>query len=698
MSPINKYKIYLNIAFIFYFFALFFLSLSIAQSEDSNNIDVNADEIEILDDGNKINARGNIVIKTEEFLSTSDNFIYDKIEERVNTSGNIIVKYNLENHYFFDEFVSDKEFNSASGTNTKIRLNDGARIVGTSFLRTNSNINVINNAIYTPCIKEKYLLKNCPGWKLNAKKVIHDVEKQNIYYEGAILSILNIPILYTPYFSHPDPTVKKRSGLLMPTVSSDNNLGNTFSIPYFYNISSNYDLTITPTFQSKIDDYYSLNYRHLTKNHNLNIDTSITDNDSKTGTKNHIFVNGIIKNPYGKFNYKVETSNNDTYLRKNQINQQTIFTSGLNFTKEMDNSYLDFSSYVYKHLNNSEKQKWEYVYPNINYDIYRYEDPITKTNWRINNSILNYRTIDKNYNQQLSSEIFSNKIRISRQTGLKFENTIQNRLVYFKNSINDFNQVRVFPQISSKISYPLSKISKNWTELIVPTIMPILAPYNNYTGAQSISSGNIFSLNRATSLYQWESGPRVNYGINWLINNDSFSITSSLGQSIRFNKKDTINESYTISNYHIGNTFDYRGVGYIKTDLTIDRDLLYLKDNNVNSSINYGKLKFAFDYDYESSNKVKTTEQISVGAKVNFYKDTHLIMSTRKNLMSDKSIGKAFGLHYENDCLAINFDYFRDFTYTDDLKNSGGFSFTITLKPFGSTKQAGKVRNFGPSL
>ena len=44
----------------------------------------------------------------------------------------------------------------------------------------------------------------------------------------------------------------------MPTISSDNNLGNTFSIPYFYNISSNYDLTITPTFQSKADNYYTL--------------------------------------------------------------------------------------------------------------------------------------------------------------------------------------------------------------------------------------------------------------------------------------------------------------------------------------------------------------------------------------------------------------------------------------------------------
>jgi LPS-assembly protein len=693
MNSINNYKLYLRIIFVVYCLILSALGFKIAQSENSE-IEITADKIEVLKDDNKINATGNIIIQTEEFLSTSDSLIYDKNLESIKTSGNITIKDNLENYYFFDDFVSDKGFNKASGTNTRIRLSDGTRIVGKSFIRTNSNINEINNAEYTPCLQNNYILKNCPGWKLSAKKVIHDEERQNIYYEGATLSILNVPILYSPFFSHPDPTVRKRSGLLMPTISNDNNLGNTFSFPYFYNISSNYDLTIIPTFQSKADNYYILNYRHLTKNHKFDIDTSITDNESNTGTKNHLFIDGEVKNPYGKFDYKIETSNNDTYLRKNQINEQTIFTSGLNFTKEMNNSLLDFSSYIYKHLNNSNEQKWEYVYPNINYDIYDYKDPVSKTNWSISNSFLNYRTIDKDYKQQLSSEIFTNKIQISKQTGLKFENTIQNRLVYFNNSTNDYNQLRIFPQISSKISLPLSKSKNKRTQILEPVIMPILAPYNNYSNDQSISNGNIFSLNRETSLSQWESGPRINYGLNWLVSNENLTVNTSFGQSTKI-KKDSTTE---ISNYFIGNTLDFGSIGYIKSDITIDRQDLYLKDNNINSSLDFDKIKFGFDYDYETSNKIKTSEQISIGAKVNFYKDTNLIMSARKDLMSDKSIGNAFGIHYENDCLAINFDYFRDFTVIEDIEKSRGFSFTITLKPFGTSKQAGKIRNFGPDL
>ena len=149
MNSINNYRLYLRIIFVVYCLILSALGFKIAQSENSE-IEITADKIEVLKDDNKINATGNTIILTEEFLSTSDSLIYDKNLESIKTSGNIIIKDKLENYYFFDDFVSDKGFNKANGTNTRIRLSDGTRIVGKSFIRTDSNINEINNAEYTP--------------------------------------------------------------------------------------------------------------------------------------------------------------------------------------------------------------------------------------------------------------------------------------------------------------------------------------------------------------------------------------------------------------------------------------------------------------------------------------------------------------------------------------------------------------------
>ena len=231
MNLVTKIKNYFNLLCILY---IFIITNFLANNAISNeNIIINADEILLLDDGNKIKASGNITIKTQEFDSASDNSTYDKKLNQITSSGNIIIKDNLNNYYYFDYLTTDKNFETALGSNVKVRTSDNARIVGKSFSRQKSNFNQINNASYTPCLSKNYLIKNCPGWKLDAKKVIHDTEKKIIYYENTVLSILNIPILYTPFFSHPDPSVKKKSGILMPIITSDNTLGTTLSVPLF---------------------------------------------------------------------------------------------------------------------------------------------------------------------------------------------------------------------------------------------------------------------------------------------------------------------------------------------------------------------------------------------------------------------------------------------------------------------------------
>ena len=98
----------------------------------------------------------------------------------------------------------------------------------------------------------------------------------------------------------------------MPTVESDQNLGNSFQIPIFFNIRSNLDLTFTPTIQSKSNDFYSINYRQLNDYGKFNIDTSIDDNDDESGSSHHFFLDSNINNSYGSMSAYIQTTNNDT--------------------------------------------------------------------------------------------------------------------------------------------------------------------------------------------------------------------------------------------------------------------------------------------------------------------------------------------------------------------------------------------------
>ena len=64
-------------------------------------------------------------------------------------------------------------------------------------------------------------------------EMLHDNKKKTIYYDNALIKVYDIPIFYIPKLSHPDPTVKRRSGFLIPSLTDSKNLGSGFSIPYF---------------------------------------------------------------------------------------------------------------------------------------------------------------------------------------------------------------------------------------------------------------------------------------------------------------------------------------------------------------------------------------------------------------------------------------------------------------------------------
>ena len=112
--------------------------------------------------------------------------------------------------------------------------------------------------------------------------------------------------------------------------------------------------------------------------------------------------------------------------------------------------------------------------------------------------------------------------------------------------------------------------------------MPIIAPYNNYTGPQVVTGSNLFSSNRASSLTEWESGPRINYGIDYYIDNkDTSSIKATLGQSYRINKNSSSSVE-ELSDYFLSSTISFNKNNYINNSLVVDRKDIDIKTFNIN--------------------------------------------------------------------------------------------------------------------
>ena len=695
MNPLERKNILIALSISMGFFMLCYNAIKAEE-----NIKIYADEIRVDEFNEEVIATGDAIAVNENNIKVkSDNLIYEKRKNHLEANGNIIINDQMNNTFFLDQLDASDNLNKISGKTVKARLHDGSRIVGSRFHK-NDEVSVIENAEYTPCKEKDYLIKNCPGWKLKSRKIYHDSENKTIHYDHAQIQLFNLPVFYLPYFSHPDPSVNKRTGFLMPTIQTDNQLGETFSIPFFLNLDSNRDVTFTPNIQTSSNNFYNLDYRHLNDLIELEINSSIDDNNDDTGTSNHFFLESKIFNSYGNLNTYLKTSNNDTYMRKNKINNLTVLKSGIEFDREIDNTYFSIETLGYKHLT-TENQQWEYLYPNIIYDIDNIENNIYDGNVSLNNKLSFRKSLNENYVSLASSQLNWSNQKINKNFGFIFNNEANLRVTSIsidEKSRSDTSNIRFYPQFSSKISYPLLKSSLILNQTLTPIIMPIIAPYNNYTEAQTVTNSNLFSANRATSINEWESGPRINYGIEWFINSaEGADIKTVIGQNYRFNKhsNDTNSE---ISNYFINSNININLENYLDGSLIIDRDDLKFRSLNANTFNTFGDLVVALNYDYTSGKYSTPAEQIAIGGKYELEDNLFIKFTGAKNLDTNKNIGYQYGILYENDCLGIDFNYYRDLTKDRDIEESDGFSFTVVLKPFGSTNNYGKNRVFGPKI
>ena len=113
-------------------------------------------------------------------------------------------------------------------------------------MKINNESKKFNKSIFTLCNYRKN--DKCPPWTIQASEMLHDNKKKTIYYDNALIKVYDIPIFYIPKLSHPDPTVKRRSGFLIPSLTDSKNLGSGFSIPYFFDVAKDKNFT----FVSKI--------------------------------------------------------------------------------------------------------------------------------------------------------------------------------------------------------------------------------------------------------------------------------------------------------------------------------------------------------------------------------------------------------------------------------------------------------------
>jgi LPS-assembly protein len=225
-----------------------------------------------------------------------DMFDYSTLNNIFFSKGNIKISDINKNKYNFSEVYIDENKKKIIGSDIKAFLDQPKISINPEnnprfFANTMSSSkkkNIFNKGVFTYCKNREG--EKCPPWSLQSEKIEHDLATKTIYYDNVVLKVYDFPIFYSPKFSHPDPTVKRRSGLLAPSLTNSTTLGSGFATPYFWNISNDKDLTITPKFYLKENPLVLAEFRQDFKNSFLFVDTGYTPGYKKKMLKNRVGV------------------------------------------------------------------------------------------------------------------------------------------------------------------------------------------------------------------------------------------------------------------------------------------------------------------------------------------------------------------------------------------------------------------------
>jgi LPS-assembly protein len=207
---------------------------------------VQAREINYDYNGHKVSAVGNVQIYYGGNTIEADRVIYDQTTKRLHAEGNVRLTEEEGKVTYGEMMDLSDDYRDGFVDSLRLETPDQTRMAATSADRTAGNYTVFHNGVYTACQPCKDDPKKPPLWQVKAARVIHDQTEKMIYFEDAQLEFFGVPMAWMPYFSAPDPTVKRKTGVLMPSIGSSRVFGQAIEIPYYWALAPDYDATFSP--------------------------------------------------------------------------------------------------------------------------------------------------------------------------------------------------------------------------------------------------------------------------------------------------------------------------------------------------------------------------------------------------------------------------------------------------------------------
>jgi LPS-assembly protein len=688
-----------------------------------------ADQITYDENLGIVTASGNVEIAQNDRVLLADSVSYNLKTNVVTASGHISLLDPDGNVIFanFAELTNDM----AEGFIRDIRvlMSDRSRLAAASGLRTGGNTTVFKKGVFSPCELCRDDPTRAPLWQLKAIEIEHDQAEQVIRYRDAWMEIFGIPIFYTPYFEHPDPTVERQSGLLAPTFGGSDTLGATYQQPYFWAIGPDKDATIAPILTTKLGVVAAGEYRQLFRDGRIDLRGSlgISDRTESDGTIEEDVLRGHIDstarfdiNKAWRWGVDAQRATDDTYLRVYNFSDEGTLTSRAFVEGLNGRNYLAVNNYLYQGLRSTDNNdELPIILPLAEYS-YMSDPGIAGGKYTMDASLLALTRIEGRDSRRVSvalgwelpytgpaGDVYNLVARVQGD-GYWVNGVDPN-----SDEVNPTGPTisgltgRIFPQLALQWRYPWVQNSGTMHQVVEPIAQVVVAPTGFNPGEIpnedsldfEFDDTNLFSLNRFTGVDRVDSGTRVDYGLKWTVTGDQGGWASAfVGQSYRLetdsvfeagsgvedNFSDIVGRVEIKPTYELGLRYRFR---FDKDDLSARRNELDLRIGPSALNLNLGYT--LIDSGAQTDDEFGDREELNWRLNSRLSRYWSAFGGQRIDLVENIALQSRIGLVYADECCYVQAVFERSEFSDREIEPEDSIFINVVFKYLGGVSSTG---------
>jgi LPS-assembly protein len=696
-------------------------------AEQNRDTAFTADDVQYDQEHGIVTATGHVEAWQNDRGLSADKVTFDRNTGVATATGHVVLTEPDGQVYFADTAQLTQDMKDGVLTGMRALLAQNGKLAANSARRTGGLINELSRAIYSTCNLCKKDPDFPPMWDIRARTAVQDTEHKQIEYTDAIVDFYGIPVFYTPYLTHPDPSQDRATGLLVPSLGfSSSHLGSYVGVPYYIVIDKQSDVTLTTMLTSKAGQAEFADYRLRLDDGQIRLRASIADEFDRS--QGHLFAKGdFALDDVWRWGFDVNHVSGAAYARDygiaavgQSVLPSTIFLEGFGdgaYSRTDVRFYQSLSAYGPSSMTPFVLPRTQFSYVGVPdgwggrlsvdtgaFNVYRSQGTSTQ---RVN--------LDLDWKRPFvaaNGQVW--------EVGVHLDSAAYNAhgldLAPTYGPVASDSTSQAMPTAYAEMRWPFQRSAGDgWgTQLIEPIVKVMVAPRGLSYKSDTIpnedsldvefTDSNLFALNRNPGIDRLEGGDRVAIGLhgNWTLPGGQ-QLDGIVGQSYR----DSTDPYFPVKSGLQGTVSDVVARQSLQPTPWLDLTMRERFDHdtwqtrfadftttigsdrfNVTAGYTYSNTSNFYVYDYapnspqalQAYNTPRNEASLGISTKFGNWRFSG---NATQSLRLDKPVEIDAHVAYENECAIFDVQFYR--RYTSILNDNGdtGILFNITLKTVG---------------